>query len=201
MNGLDHTIEYLGRAFREFPQGSLRPVLITMLGLVFLWSGYAKVRSPWNAAFAAVDFGVARRPSLLLAWLVAGGEIVLATALVIAPAMSSGFAIATATAAGFTLLVFCILIARALRAGRSFDCACFGANNGEGLTSKTLIRSCALAIVAFACGTAGSMGPSLRLDELLLAWVAAAGLLAIPVLLVRAQLLVRLWRTSVEVGP
>jgi hypothetical protein len=197
VNGLDHTVEYFETGLREFPQGSLRLVLIAMLGLVFVWSGSAKARSPWNAAFAAVDFGVARRPSLRIAWIVAGGELSLAAVLLVSPAISSAFAVAAATVAAITLIVFCALIARALRAGRSFDCACFGADS-EGLSGRTMIRSGTLAVIALACAAAGSFGSPLGLGELLLTWCAAAGLLAIPALLVRAQLLVRLWRTSME---
>jgi multisubunit Na+/H+ antiporter MnhB subunit len=198
MNGFDHLIDYLRTSLSEFSEGPLRPSLMVMLGLTFFWSGYAKVRSPWGAAFAVADFGLVRRPSLALAWLVAGGEVALAVTLAIAPAISPGLAVEASTVAACVLLLFCILIARSLHMGRSFDCACFGAAEG-GLTPATLARAVALAVVASGCALAG---PFVRLgaEELLLAWCAAAGLLAVPVLVVRAQLLRRLWRTSLEAG-
>ncbi|HEY6780403.1 MAG TPA: MauE/DoxX family redox-associated membrane protein, partial [Thermoleophilaceae bacterium] len=157
MNGIEQTIDYLEGALRQFPGGALRLVLTALLGLIFLWSGVAKARSPWITALAVVDYGVVRRPVIGVAWLVAIGELGLAAMLLIAPTVSSTLTVTAAGIATCAFLLFSVLIARALLAGRSFACACFG--SGERLTSKTLVRSSVLALTALACATAGPLGP------------------------------------------
>lgn len=194
MNGLGQTVEYLETGIRQFPEGSLRLVFIALLGFTFLWSGIAKARSPWNIALAMVDFRVARRPSLPIAWGVVLGELMLATVLLIGPMVSSAFTVVSTVIAGCAFVMFFVLIARALRADLSFACACFGSGD-EQLTRKALARSGLLGVLAIACAAAGSFN-TLAFGDLLLTWSVAAGVLGVVVLLARGQQLARLWRSS-----
>lgn len=198
MNGIDHILHYLDSGVRQFPEGAVRPVLVVMLGFTFLWSGIAKMRSPWGTAFALVDFRVLKRPSILFAWGLAIGEIVLAFLLVIAPAVSTGFAVAVTGVTACVFIAFSAFIAQALRSHRRFECACFG-SGGQELSGKTLVRSAALGAIAIVAGIAGSLGTPLTLSELALTWCAAASLLGIGLLLTCSRKLVQLPRPW-EVG-
>jgi Methylamine utilisation protein MauE len=191
LNGIGQLIEAAESGFRQLPAGVLQPVLVALLGFVFAWSGIAKARSPWVPALAIVNFGVAKRPSLRLAWAVALGEIGLAAMLLISPVMSSSFAPLAAGSAAVVLLAFSLLIARALRSGRSFACACFG-NGDDRLSNRTLARACALGVLAVACAAVSPQEQPLSVADLLLTWCAAASLLGTSVLLLRARELVRL---------
>jgi hypothetical protein len=186
MNGIGQAVDYLEAGLRQFPEGALRPVLIALLGFIFLWSGIAKARSPWSTAYAIVDFGAVRRPHGFLTWAVIIGELGLATLLLIAPALSSGLVLLSTGIAAVTLLLFVALIARALRTSPGFKCACFG-SEGEEISRATMARSASLATVAIGCAAAGSLGPLLALDDLALTWCAGAGIVGIGVLATRTR--------------
>jgi hypothetical protein len=186
LNGIGQLIEAAESGFSQFPTGVLQPVLVALLGFVFAWSGTAKARSPWTPALAVVNFGVVKQPSLRLAWAIALGEIGLAAILLISPVMSPSLAALAAGSAACVLLAFSLLIARALRSGRSFACACFGSGDDR-LSSSTLARASALGLLAVACAAVSHSGRPLSFTELMLTWSAAAGLLGTSVLLMRAR--------------
>lgn len=191
MNGIGQAVDYLGAGLRQFPEGALRPVLIALLGFTFLWSGIAKTRSPWSTAFALVDFGVAKQPHIPLVWVLIIGELGLGALLLISPVVSSGLVLLATAIAACTLLIFTAFIARALRAGRRFACACFG-SDGEEITWTTLIRSVTLAVVAMSCAGAGPIGALFSLDALVLTWCAAASTLGICTMAIRIRRLAQL---------
>lgn len=109
---------------------------------VFVWSGVTKARRPALAAMALVDFGIARRvwPRLGLALGVA--ELALAATLAATPR-------AGAILAAATLWAFTLIIARSLRLGKRFPCACFG-ESADQLSGRTLARAALLAGLATA---------------------------------------------------
>ncbi|HYI99402.1 MAG TPA: MauE/DoxX family redox-associated membrane protein [Thermoleophilaceae bacterium] len=191
MNGIEETIELIESAGLALSKSALHPTLIAMIGVVFLWSGTAKARSPWISAFAIAEFGITRQPRIRVAKAAALGELGIAGMLLTAPAVSSEAVGVAAGIATLTLLAFSLLIMLALRAGKSFACACFGDDSAP-LTSWTLIRSCMLVLVAAVGFATTPASPPLPIGELALSWCGGAGLLATGVLLSRARQLARL---------
>jgi hypothetical protein len=126
------------------------------------WSAVAKLRSPGRAAVSLVRFGLARRARRTAGRALGVLEGAVALALVAAPTSLVPLAVAAALFAAF-----CVLIARALRAGQRFDCGCLGA--GETLGRPTLLRALALLAVALAGVTAdltGAGGDAAAADRL-----------------------------------
>lgn len=191
MNGIEESLHYLEAGIDQFPDGSLRLVLTALLGLTLLWSGISKARSPWNAAFALVDFGIVQRPQMLLTWSAILGELGIASALLIGPAISPELVQLTTTVAACTLLLFAALIARALLAGRSFACSCFG-SEGEEITGATLVRTVTLTLLALCCAAAGPPQSPLSLSDIVLTWSAAAAALGIGVMAAQIRHLLQL---------
>lgn len=141
MGGLSATL----RALEELlgPYGhALVGVAVWTLGLLFAWSGSAKLRSPGRAAIAIVEFGVARSARRELGFLLGLGELLLGVALVFLPGLT-----VWATVGAFLLWVFVALIARSLAGGSRFDCFCFGEVDAP-ISAVTLVRTTALAVSA-----------------------------------------------------
>ncbi len=141
MGGLSATL----RALEELlgPYGhALAGVAVWTLGLLFVWSGSAKLRSPGRAAIAIVEFGVARTARRELGLLLGSGELVLGLALLFLPGLA-----VWATAGAFLLWVFVVLIARSLAGGSRFDCFCLGEADAP-ISAVTLLRTTALAASA-----------------------------------------------------
>ena len=121
-------------------------VAVWFLGLIFIWSGIAKLREPVLTAMAMVDFGVIRsvRPAFGLALGVT--ELLLAMSLPASLALGEQFHLALLFAA-VLLWLFSILIVRSLQSGEKFACYCFGDTDSE-LSRWTLLRTIALALLA-----------------------------------------------------
>lgn len=113
----------------------LRLALRLLLGAVFIYAAYTKLRQPWLLFALSIDsyqllpqwavLTVART----LPWL----ELLLGLLLV------SGFGLRyAALLTSAQLVIFLGVMVRAYAKGLGIDCGCFGA--GEALTIKTLIR-------------------------------------------------------------
>lgn len=158
-------------------------VVLWLLALVFLWSGTAKMRNPTRAAWALVDFGVARhvRPSSGIAF--ATVEVASGVALGVGAVLGGAIAVAAATVAAVLFAAFVVAIARSLSRGETFECFCFGEASGS-LSIRTLVRAGALAaLAAVAASHAGDVAMAPAAEAALLPAVVAASALSVGVLL------------------
>ncbi len=120
-------------------------VLTALLSLTFLWSGIAKLRSPYLASLALVDFGATRRSSIAAVRVLAAVECGLA--LGIAASQELGwFGRVVCWASVGLLSVFTLAVIRLLRRGVTFACFCFGP--GSKLSRVTIVRNVALLCAA-----------------------------------------------------
>jgi uncharacterized membrane protein YphA (DoxX/SURF4 family) len=115
-----------------------------LLALVLVWAAAAKLARPavTTASFRALGLPL---PGAL-AWGVPALELVVATFLVAIPP-------AGAAAAVVILVVFSAVLARALRAGTTTSCSCFGSARTDPITPADLVRNAlliGLAVVAIA---------------------------------------------------
>src|SRR4051812_18303092 len=108
-------------------------LLRVVLGLIFVYAGYIKLKDPWQlfaasiVSYDLVPLWMAEWTAKILPWLeVAGGAGLLVGWRFLPPA-SIGTAL--------LLLVFNTLVWRAFLQGKEIDCGCFGP--GEALTWKT----------------------------------------------------------------
>jgi len=108
-------------------------VLLILIGL-FSWAGGYKLLNPEPAAAALRDFGLVRRSRRWLGGVAGATEIAVAAALAVPATRRDGAVAAAVLAAGFTFLV-----ARALRRGHEFPCACLGA--GEPVSREGVWRA------------------------------------------------------------
>jgi hypothetical protein len=110
-----------------------------LLGVVFLWSGAAKLARPavWRAQ--ATEFGAPHTLIVPLPWAetVLGGVLVAQLALPWAPA-----------AALCLLVVFTVALVRRLAGGRRPMCACFGGVSNRPISWWSVARNLALISVA-----------------------------------------------------
>lgn len=120
-------------------------VLRVLLGLVFLYAGYSKLRQPWLLFAMSIDaYG------LLPEW----GVLVVARTLpllevALGVLLISGWQLRFAsTAAAMLLGGFFLTMLVAFARGKGIDCGCFGL--GEALTAKSLARDGALVAGAVA---------------------------------------------------
>jgi len=118
-------------------------LLRLLLGAVFLYAAYTKLRLPWMIFAMSIDaYGVLPEWGVLavartLPWI----ELALGVLLV------SGFRLPYAsTAATAMLSLFFLLMVFAYGKGSGIDCGCFGP--GEALTGKTLARDGLLAALS-----------------------------------------------------
>lgn len=131
--------------------GSLAGVLAGfVLAGVFVWAGAAKLARPQATATAFSALGVpvpnvaARAVPIV--------ELTLAVALVAAPRV--GGAVALVALVGFSLVLL-----RALGAGTSAGCNCFGRSRPEPVSRRDLLRNATLAGLALLAALAGC-GPT-----------------------------------------
>ena len=121
-------------------------LLRLLLGAVFVYAAYTKLRDPWAVFAMSIDsykllpewgvIAVART----LPWF----ELLLGVVLIIA---NRGLALRYASVAGAALLGgFFILMAISYARGLEIDCGCFGP--GEALGPKTLVRDGTLVTLA-----------------------------------------------------
>lgn len=111
------------------------------LGLVFLISGYVKLRDPARAALAIVDFGVARRARAATGFGLGLAEVLLGLVTI---AFASRLVLLVSA---LLLWMFLTLILRSLRRGEDFACYCFGDTDGH-LSVWTAARTALIAILA-----------------------------------------------------
>jgi hypothetical protein len=124
-----------------------------VLAAVLAWAAVAKAlrRDETATSFAALALP---RPETL-AVVVPAAEVGVVVALVISPAVGGTLALAL-------LLAFSIVIVRALRAGVTAPCACFGARRGDGLSPWDVLRNGMLmALAAIATATVAPVQPSI----------------------------------------
>jgi Methylamine utilisation protein MauE len=125
-----------------------------LLVVVFLWSGAAKVAKPFGAALALTRFRLARHVRPAAARAIGAGELALSFALLLDPRGTWSLA-----AAAVLLAVFTAVVARAVRAGEAFPCACFG-HEQRPISTLTLVRN--LGLVAVACAAAAGAAAGAR---------------------------------------
>jgi uncharacterized membrane protein YphA (DoxX/SURF4 family) len=131
-------------------------LLRLLLGLVFVYAAYTKLRDPWTLFAMSID-----SYRLLPEW----GVITLARTLpwfelVLGLVLISGLALRYASVAGAALLgVFFIIMIISYARGLAIDCGCFGP--GEALGPKTLLRDGTLVLLAIALAVM-SIRPRLR---------------------------------------
>jgi Methylamine utilisation protein MauE len=119
--------------------GQLAVALAAVPALVLVWAGVEKLRRPFPASLAIVRFGLAKRVRPVVGR-AAGATEVAAGALLLARPQSPWAYVPAAA----LLLVFAFLLARAVRRGERFACACFGAGENDSITAATVLRTAVL---------------------------------------------------------
>ena len=122
-----------------------------ILGIVFLYAAYTKLRQPWLLFAMSIDAYklLPEQGVLFLARTIPWLELVLGILLML------GFGLRyAATFSSLLLLAFFAIMVRAYVKGMGIDCGCFGV--GEAISPRTLARdgilvalSLALAVAAF----------------------------------------------------
>jgi uncharacterized membrane protein YphA (DoxX/SURF4 family) len=120
-------------------------LLRLLLGAVFVYAAYMKLRDPWTLFAMSID-GYKLLPEwgvTTLARTLPWFELILGLALI------SGLALRYASVAGAALLgVFFVIMAISYARGMAIECGCFGP--GEALGPKTLLRDGTLVLLAIA---------------------------------------------------
>ena len=138
----------------------LSNILRVMLGGIFAYAAWLKLRDPWAVFAISIDsyqvlpFGAVEIVARGLPWF----ELLLGIVLV--AGLWRGI---SATAASLLLAVFFLLMIRAMAKGMQIDCGCFGP--GERLSWLTLLRDGALlasSLFVTAMALRGGAGNSLR---------------------------------------
>jgi hypothetical protein len=148
MNGFQSALSLFVETINLLSAPAGYGIAIWILGIIFVWSGLAKLRRPTLAAMAMNDFGVLRRVRPRLGAALGATELLLALSL-ITGALQIVFLPVTAGLLWF----FVLLIARSLWSGKDFSCFCFG-DAGSRLSRVTLVRTAALALLASALAVA-----------------------------------------------
>ncbi len=130
-------------------------MLRVVLGLVFVYAAYTKLRDPWAIFAMSIDsykllpewgvIAVART----LPWF----ELLLGAALIIGVGLRYS-SVAGAALLGFFFITMAISYARGLQ----IDCGCFGP--GEALGPKTLLRDGTLVALAIVLAVLSMRGPA-----------------------------------------
>lgn len=139
-----------------------------VLAAVFATAAQAKVRH--RAETVASFRGLGLPAPDVLATLVPAVEAVLAVALVVVPAPAAFAALAL-------VLAFSVVIGRAVVAGSSVSCACFGSAHDRPVSVLELVRNGGLgglAVVASGAGAGSALWPSLPAIVLVTLVVAVA---------------------------
>jgi hypothetical protein len=185
MDGLERLGGYLADAVAALVTAEACAVYLAALGALFLFSGAGKLRRPWLAAMAIVDFGATRAPRPGLGRALGASECLLGAGLLVAPSLGAAPVVLAAGAACLLLAVFALAIGRALRSGREFACMCFG-DSEAAISTRTLARTTLLAAVAGLVAIATAVeSPSYATADHLLAVI--AGTAAVAALAVGAQ--------------
>jgi hypothetical protein len=142
MNGFESVLSLFAGAlhFVSAPMGY--GIGVWILGIIFIWSGVAKLRRPTLAAMAMMDFGVLRRVRPGLGSALGAAEVLLALVLI-----TGTLPVLFVPVTAGLLWFFVLLIARSLQSGQDFPCFCFGDADLR-LSRLTLVRTAALAVLA-----------------------------------------------------
>jgi uncharacterized membrane protein YphA (DoxX/SURF4 family) len=129
-------------------------VLRIVLGAVFVYAAWLKLRDPWQMFAMSIDsyqllpMWAVRVVARTLPWV----EVLLGILLI------TGFWLrASATAVSLMLLVFFSLIVRAWAKGMEISCGCFGP--GEAISWKTMLRDGSLLAAALFVAAASLIRP------------------------------------------
>ncbi len=126
-------------------------VATTVLVVVFVISGLAKLRSHHATAIAARALGVPDRFAGAVSRILPIVELAIAAALVAGLAAASVRRLA-ATGAVALLSVFSIAMARTLRRGQAPVCNCFGSLGARPIDNDSLVRNGALVALGLVVG-------------------------------------------------
>jgi hypothetical protein len=186
MHGLELLTSTAANGARLLADPELHSVAVWSLAGTLLWSGSSKLRRPWLAATALLQFGlvktVSRRSGQAL------GFVELSLAAILLAGLTPLFGLATATA---LFVAFAVLIAKQLRAGDTRPCYCFGSD--APLTVTALARAVVLAAAAFALGAAAPVwGTPPALDSIGWDAAGAAAIIGLIVLLAAIPTVLRL---------
>lgn len=121
-----------------------------LLGAVFLYAAYTKLRQPWQIFAMSIN-----SYNLLPEWAVIFVARTLpAFELLLGVLLLLGYQLRYVAAASSALLLFFLAVmVRSYFKGQGIDCGCFGV--GEALSVKTLARDALLATVSLALTVAG----------------------------------------------
>ena len=142
MNGFESALSLFASALHLLSAPTGYGVGVWILGIIYVWSGVAKLRRPTLAAMAMMDFGVLRRVRPRLGGALGAAEVLLALFLI-----TGTLPVLFVPVTAGLLWVFVLLIARSLRSGQDFPCFCFGDADSR-LSRLTLVRTAALAVLA-----------------------------------------------------
>jgi uncharacterized membrane protein YphA (DoxX/SURF4 family) len=135
-------------------------LLRLLIGAVFVYAAYTKLRDPWQVFAMSVD-----------SYKMLGESAVIAVArtlpwfeLALGVLLIAGLALryVSATAAALLMVFFALMIVSYAR-GLAIDCGCFGP--GEALGPKTLLRDGTLAALAIALAVLAMRRPNVLPDR------------------------------------
>lgn len=144
-----------------------------VLAATFAWAGAAKLGRRVDTAAGFRALGLSRAGAL--ATIVPAAELLLAVALLAAPAVGGATALVL-------LAAFTVVLARALRRGVEVRCACFGQAGGPPLSIVDVVRNGLLGVLAagaLAAGLEPRMPSAAALGSMAVAAVAGGGLLRV----------------------
>jgi putative oxidoreductase len=116
-----------------------------VLGAVFLYAGYVKLRDPWQLFAMSIN----SYEVLPLAWAELAAHVIPWLELLLGGMVISGAWLRiSGTLVSLLLLTFFTLMVRAYAKGMQINCGCFGP--GEAISWKTLLRDGSMAAAAIA---------------------------------------------------
>ena len=186
-DGLQTAADGVATAVVAIGEGPVFSVIALFLAAVFAFSAVPKLRKPDLAALALVDFGVTRESHRSAGMALGAGELGLSVLLVLAAVVdSTALRALVAICAAVVLWTFVAALLRALASAAQFECFCFGGNQGEQISNRTLARTTTLAVGATVLAAASfSTAAAPSVEELIGALALAAALLGTTVLLTK----------------
>jgi uncharacterized membrane protein YphA (DoxX/SURF4 family) len=158
------------------------------LAALFAAAGAHKVRHPFVAATALVNFRVTRRASKAAGALLGWTEVAVA-ALLLAPV--AAVAVAGCAAAGLLSAVYVVVTAKAVHAGERFPCDCLPGLTGE-VSRASVARAVAMLIAAVGGAVAPLRGVTYPGDGMLDSVAIAAAGIGVPL---AVSVAVTAWRS------
>jgi hypothetical protein len=138
----------------------IRLVAQLALGIVFALSAVGKLRDPTGFTRGVADY------QILPVWLAHPvGFLIIGLEVCLAIAHLTGWLVADAAPLGFGMLMsFGVAVGVNLRRGRALPCHCFGSQNGESISARTLGRL----VLLLACELLVLSDPSLFVSNQLI---------------------------------